>query len=118
MKNLDMEDSITAEDDSLNARFLFLGLYFSKSAYSLTSVRDRLNEGSTVIVSNRVVKQLIIELYGDAVCFSYPSIKRLSQMVLCNKTALVESLRISPVQHVPTEARAERILLCTAEELL
>ena len=59
-----------------------------------------------ILVSNRAVKQLIIELYGDAVCFTYPSSKRISQMVLPTKSspeALVESLRVSTVQQVATE---------------
>ena len=81
MGNLEMEDSVAAKDDTFKARFLALNLDFSKSAHSLTSIRDSLNEGSADIVSNRSVKQLIIELYGDAVCFTYPSSKRKSQMV-------------------------------------
>ena len=110
MKNLEMENSITAEDTSLKATFLALDLDFSKSAHSLTSIRDRLNEDSTGVVSNRAVKHLIIELYGDAVCFTYPSSKRISQMVLSTKSspeALVESLRVSPVQQVATELAHE-----------
>ena len=75
MKNLEMEDSVTAADDSFKARFLALGLNFSRSAHSFTSIRDRLNEGSAGMVSNRAVKQLIIELYGDIVCFTYPNNK-------------------------------------------
>jgi len=39
MTNLTTEDSITASDDSLKLRFLALGLDFSKSAYSLTSIQ-------------------------------------------------------------------------------
>lgn len=104
MNNLEMEDSATATDDSLKARFLSLELDFSKSAHSLTSIRDRLNESSSPgIVSNRAVKQLIIELYGDAVCFTYPRNERISQMVFCTKSSpetLVESLRVPPVQQV------------------
>ena len=110
MGNLEMEDSVAAKDDTFKARFLALNLDFSKSAHSLTSIRDRLNEGSADIVSNRSVKQLIIELYGDAVCFTYPSNKRKSQMVLCTNSSpevLVESLRISPVQQVATELAQE-----------
>jgi len=87
LKNLELEDSVTAADESFKARFLALGLDFSRSAHSLTSIRDRLNEGSAGIVSNRAVKQLIIELYGDAVCFTYPSNKRISQMVLCTNSS-------------------------------
>ena len=93
MNNLEMEDSVAVRDDSLKASFLALELDFSRSAHSLTSIRDRLNEGSSPgIVSNRAVKHLIIELYGDAVCFTYP---RISQMVFCTKSSpetLVESL--------------------------
>ena len=46
MGNLEMEHSVAVEDDSFKARFLALNLDFSKSAYSLTSIRDRLNERS------------------------------------------------------------------------
>ena len=56
MKNLEMEDSVIAKDDSIKAGFLALQLDFSKSAYSLTSIRDRLCEGSADIASNRSVK--------------------------------------------------------------
>ena len=92
MKN---QDSVTAADDSFKVRFLALGLDFSRSAHSLTSIRDRLNEGSAGMVSNRAVKQLIIELYGDTVCFTYPNNKRISQMVLSTESsaeALIESI--------------------------
>ena len=57
-------------------------------------------------MSNRAVKQLMIELYEDADCFTYPSNKRIYQMVLHNNTspeALIESLRFSSVQQVATE---------------
>ena len=90
MKNLEMENSITAEDTSLKARFLALDL--------------------AGVVSNRAVKQLIIELYGDAVCFTYLSSKGIFQIVLSTKSspeALVESLRVSPVQQVATELAHE-----------
>ena len=39
-----MEDLVTAGDNSFKARFLALGLYFSRSAHSLTSIRDKLIE--------------------------------------------------------------------------
>ena len=105
-----MENELTVEDESLKARFLALGLDFSKSAHSLTSIRDRLNDDSSGVVSNRAVKQLIIKLYGDTVCFTYPSNKRVSQMVLSANSspeALVESLRVSAVQQVATELGQE-----------
>ena len=110
MNNLEKEDSVTAGDDSFKARFISLGLDFSSSAHSLSSIRDRLNACSTEMVSNRAVKQLIIELYGDTVCFTYPSNKRKSQMVLCTNNSpkpLVESLRVSPVQQVATNLAQE-----------
>ncbi len=112
MKNLEMEDSVTAADDSFKARFLALELDFSRSAYSLTSIRNRLNEGSAGMVSNRAVKQLMIELYGDAVCFTYPNNKRISQMVLSTESsaeALVEFLRVSPVQQVASELALQEL---------
>ena len=49
-------------------------------------------------------------LYGDTVCFTYPSNKRISQMVFSTKSspeALVESLRMSPVHQVATELEQE-----------
>ena len=64
MRNFEMEDLVTAPDGSLKERFLALNLDFSISAHSLTSIRDKLNEDSSEIVSNRVVKKLIIELYA------------------------------------------------------
>ena len=55
MRNLEMEESVAAKIDTFKARFLALNLDFSKKAHSLTSTRDRLNEGSADIVSNRSV---------------------------------------------------------------
>ena len=111
MNNLEKEDSLTAENESLKARFLALGLDFSSSAHSLTSIRDQLSTtSSSEMVSNRVVKQLIIELYGDTICFTYPSNKRKSQMVLSTSSsskALVESLRVSPVEKVANNLAQE-----------
>ena len=106
-----MEDSVTAGDDSFKARFLALGLDFNMSAHSLTSIRDRLNKDSAESVSNRAVKQLIIEFYGDTVCYTYPSNKRKSQdgtwYTNSSPEALVESLRVSPIQQVATELAQE-----------
>ena len=73
MGSLEIEDFV---DDTFKERFLA----FNKSARSLTSIRDRLNEDLTDMVSNRSIKQLIIELY-DAICCTYPNNKRKSQML-------------------------------------
>ena len=67
MKNLEKEDSVTAGDDSFKARFLALALYFSSSAHSLTSIRDRKNACSTEMVSNRAVNSLSLS------CMETPS---------------------------------------------
>ncbi len=80
------------------------------------------------MVSNRSVKQLIIELYGDAVCFTYPNNKRKSQMVLGTNSSikpLVESLRVSAAQKVATELAQElkdysfglKMSLCEPQDL-
>ena len=45
MGNLEIKDTVVAKDDTFKARYLALNLDFSKSAHSLTSIRDRLNEG-------------------------------------------------------------------------
>ena len=111
LKSLEEEDSITAGDESFKEQFLALGLDFTTTACSLTSIRDRLNEHLSVPVPNRAVKHLIIALYGDAVCFTYPSNKRISQMVFSvksNPASLLESMRqVSPVQQVATELAQE-----------
>ena len=107
LKGLEDEDSITAGDASFKEQFLALGLDFATTAYSLTSIRDRVNEHLSVPVSNRAAKHLIIELYGDTVCFTYPCNKRISQMVFSvksNPASLLESMRrVSPIQQVATE---------------
>ena len=62
------------------------------------------------MVPNRAVKQLIFELYRDTVCFTYPSNKHKSKMVLCINTspnALIESIRVSLVQEVATNLAPE-----------
>ena len=83
MRSLEADESMAAGNKLLKERFLALGLDFQSAAYSLSFIRDKLNENSTFssAVTNRTVKQLTIELYGDDVCFTYPSNKRISQMV-------------------------------------
>jgi hypothetical protein len=110
LRNREKEDYLTAEDESFKAKFLSLGLDFSRSAHSLASIRERLKDSSNGMVTNKAVKQLIIKLYGDAVCFTYPSNTQLSQMVLSTKSspqALVESLRLSPTQQVAVKLAQE-----------
>jgi len=53
MKNLVMEDSVAAKDDSFKARFLDLQLNFSASAYSLSSIRDIVSNLSTLVYHHR-----------------------------------------------------------------
>lgn len=104
LRDVEEEHCVSAGDESLKTQFLSLGLDFNSKAYSLSSIRDKLNDIVTVPVSNRTVKHLIITLYGDTVCFTYPHNKRLSQMVFATQNAspqcLVESLRVSPVKQV------------------
>ena len=54
LKNLEMEDSVTAGDYSFKARFLALGLDFNMSAHSLTSITDRLSKDSAENVSTEL----------------------------------------------------------------
>ena len=103
LQHLEKEDTITAEDESLRTAFSTLELDFETTAYSITFIRNKLNETREVLVSNRAVKQLIIELHGDGVCFTYPTNKRISQMVFSTKSnpaSFLESTRVSPVQRV------------------
>ena len=111
LKGLEEEDSVTAGDELFKEQFLALGLDFTTTAHSLTSIRDQMNENLPVPVSNRAVKHLIIELYGDSVCFTYPTNKRISQMVYSvksNPASLLESLRqVSPTQQVASQLAHE-----------
>jgi len=105
-KNIEVEDSVAVADHSFRARFLALQLDFSTSAYSFSSIRDRLKEGLLDGVSNKAVKQLIMEWYSDTVCFTYACNKRKSQMILRTNISpkhIVKSLSVSPVQKVATE---------------
>ena len=65
-------------------------------ALSLMSIRDKLDKGSAEIHTNRVVKKLIIEIYDETVCFTYPSNKQMSHMILSNKSS-PEALQIGRV---------------------
>lgn len=105
MKSLEAEEFAAAGNEHLKERFLALGLDFQNTTYSLSFIRDKLNENSPLsyTVTNRTVKQLIIQLYGGDVCFTSPSNKRISQMVFStgrDPQSLVEAMRVSSVQQV------------------
>jgi len=51
MANIEIEDLVSATNSSLREKIFALDLDFSKSAYSLSYIRDKLNEGSTEILS-------------------------------------------------------------------
>ena len=93
MGNLEMEDLVAAKDIS----------YFSKLAHSLTSIRDKLNEGSADIVSNRSVKQLSMVMLSAL----HTQVTGENPRWCFILEALVESLRVSPVQQVATELAQE-----------
>ena len=112
IKSLEAEESVAAGNERLKERFLVLELDFQNTAYSLSFIREKLNENSTFssTVTNRTAKQLIIELYGGDVCFTYPSNKRTSQLVFstgCDPQSLVEAMRVSSVQKVATTLAQE-----------
>ena len=112
MKSLEAEESVAAGDEIVKERFLALELDFQNTAYSLSFIREKLNENSTFssTVIKRTVKQLIIELYGGDVCFTYPSNKRTSQMVFStgrDPQSLAEAMRVSSVQQVATTIAQE-----------
>ena len=74
-----------------------------------------MNGGSADVVSNWHVKQLIIELYGAAAFFTYPSNKQNSQVVRGTNSSpkpLVEFLQVSPAQKVATELVQELKKYC------
>ena len=87
-----------------------LELDFETTAYSITFIRNKLNETHESPVSNRAVKQMIIELYGDGVCFTYPANKRISQLFFSTKSnaaSFLESARVSPVQRAASSLEQE-----------
>ena len=112
MKSLEAEESVAAENKHLKERFLALELDFHNTAYSLSFIRDKLNENFTLscTVTDRTVKQMIIELYGGDACFTYPSNKQISQMLFLtgrDPQGLVEAMHVSSVQQVATTLAQE-----------
>ena len=97
MKSLEAEESVAAGNKRLKERFLALGLDFQNTAYSFSFIREKLNEDSTLssTVTNRTVKQLIIELYGGDVCFTHPSNKRMVFSTGRDPQSLVEAMQVS-----------------------
>ena len=105
MKSLEAKESLAVGNEYLKERFLGLGLYFPKTVYSLSFIRDKLIANSTLscTVTDRTVKQLIINQYGGDVCLTYPSNKRIFQMVFStglDRQSLVEVMRASSVHRL------------------
>ena len=80
MKSLEAEKFVAAGNEHLKERYLALGLDFHNTAYSLSFIRDKLNENSTLscTVTNRTYKE---QTEQTAVCFTYPSNKCIYEMM-------------------------------------
>ena len=80
-------DNLAKEDDdeTLETKNAFISviseLEIESKGYSISYVRDKINgKLGDSLVSNRLVKNRIIEHYGNKICFTYPSNKRICQM--------------------------------------
>ncbi len=69
----------------------------------IIEIMKKLNSKVTAsTVTNRAVKQLIIELYGEDVCFTYSSNKWMVFSTGRDPQSLVVAMRVSSVQQVAT----------------
>ena len=88
------------------------GITFDKTGCSLSYLRDEMNRSlpSHDPVSNYIVKELIIDKFGDKVCFSYPSNNRISQMAYLSNIScrsLINTLRHSCDKQCADDLRKE-----------
>ena len=73
-------------------------LNFSENGYALSDIRDRINGllDSDLFIENRKVKELLIEKYGENICFAYPRDRSKSQMFyskIIPSESIVETIR-------------------------
>ena len=77
-------------------------LNLKNEGYSVTHVRELLNNKLTEFqVTNRKVKQTLLDHFGENICFTYPRDKRKSQMFFLaelRSTDIVESLPSSEMK--------------------
>ena len=77
---------------------IFDDLNFSLYGYSVSYIQDEINQGvkEEDRINNRRVKTLLLKHFGDSICFTYPTDKKLSQMVYSSnllKSNVVEAAR-------------------------
>ena len=70
----------------------------TENGYSLSEIRDRINTllSSDFLIKNRKAKELLVEKYGEDICFTYPRDRMESQMFysrLIPSESFVETIR-------------------------
>ena len=93
--------------------------YFGNKSYwkwvSISEIRDRVNAllCSDFLIENRKVKELLIEEYGEDICFTYPRDRTKSQMFysrLIPSGSFVETIRSKNIYKECTNVLKEECL--------
>ena len=87
----------------------------TENGYSLSEIRDRVNAllSSDFLIKNRKVKELLIEKYGEDICFTYPRDRAESQMFysrLIHSESFVETIRSKNIYKECANALKEECL--------
>ena len=87
----------------------------TENGYSLSEIRDRVNAllSSDFLIENRKVKELLIEKYGEDICFTYPRDRTKSQMFysrLIPSESFVETIRSKNIYKECANALKEECL--------
>ena len=132
LENYRNENNALTNSENVNLVFdnILQGITFGTTGYSLSYLRDEINKSLTAdeSLSNCVVKDLLIQKFGEKICFSYPSNKRISQLVFSSSIqseTLVDNLRQSCIKQCADKLRnkmkqmsfALKGSFCKAEDL-
>ena len=109
------DDELDDESDiDLNEAFktMISELYLDTEGYAISSCRDILNSKlDGYAISNRKVKQLLINHFGEEICFTYPKDRTKSRMFFSTEICRaepIETLRANnPVKICATKLRKE-----------
>ena len=109
-KNIERKSKIQTSFDKVVSELNFL-----ENGYALSDIRDKTNvlSDSECVIENRKVKELLIEKYGENICFTYPKDRTKSQMVyskLIPAENIVETIRSKNIYKECASALKEECL--------
>ena len=93
--NLELEANVASDSDDIVQAFeqVVNTLDIEHIGYTLSTIRDKINSilgDEGVHVTNRQVKSMLIERYKERIVFTYPEMKRSSQMFFGNNIQAIE----------------------------